>query len=146
MPTSIVIIILLAIAAIIALAVVAKLTGTGGFIYESRDASDHFRSSERLMRAFRINGKDVEVDCNVAVDSDSPIQSGWVSIPDLGINIEDALRESVSRNSQYFCRDVFDLRMDSFMRRLNILADGDQRFTLSLTVGINSRSYKYEYR
>ncbi|MBP5512830.1 hypothetical protein J6X73_01530 [Candidatus Saccharibacteria bacterium] len=145
MPTSIVIIILLAIAALIVLAAIAKLTGSGGFIHESGDASDHFRSSERLMRTFRINGKDVEVDCNVAVDSGSPIQSGGVSISDLGINIEDALRESVSRNSQYFCKDIFDMRMDSFMRRLNMLADGE-RFTLDITVDINGRKYKYEYR
>ena len=43
-------------------------------------------------------------------------------------------------------KDVFDMRMDSFMRRLNMFADGDQRFTLNLTVDINGRSYKYEYR
>lgn len=143
---AVVVIILLAIAALIVLAAIAKFTGSGGFIHESGDASDHFRSSERLMRTFRINGKDVEVDCNVAVDSGNPIKSGGVSISDLGINIEDALRESVSRNSQYFCKDVFDMRMDSFMRRLNMFADGDQRFTLNLTVDINGRSYKYEYR
>ena len=73
MPTSIVIIILLAIAALIVLAAIAKFTGSAGFIHESGDASDHFRSSERLMRTFRINGKDARVDCNVAVDSGSPI-------------------------------------------------------------------------
>lgn len=143
---AVVVIILLAIAALIVLAAIAKFTGSAGFIHESGDASDHFRSSERLMRTFRINGKDARVDCNVAVDSGSPIQSGWVSISDLGINIEDALRESVSRNSRYFCKDVFDMRMDNFMRRLNMFADGDQRFTLNLTVDINGRSYKYEYR
>ena len=145
MPASIVIIILLAIAALIVLAAIAKLTGSGGFIYESGDASDHFRSSERLMRTFRINGKDVGVDCNVAVDSGSLIQ-GVISMSEISMNIEDALKESVSRNSQYFCKDVFDMRMDNSMRRLNILADSDQRFTLNLTVDINGRSYKYEYR
>ena len=38
------------------------------------------------------------------------------------------------------------MRMDNFMRRLNILADSDQWFTLNLTVDINGHSYKYEYR